>query len=174
MFWELNALRKKKDATLDDVIRVEKMISIIYSKIDKAVRVGVIHKNAASHRKSRLARRKKALLLFRGWYTAAPEKPAPLSAWFWFYCVEYSFVPGKDLMEKCFKLSVLSSAQFFWLNYLTINVQTFTHFVHFTFKIRFLESSISRSQIPFYEDNSKHDFFSMIIFQKHFNISALL
>jgi small subunit ribosomal protein S20 len=79
VLWELNALRKKKDATIDDVLRVEKMISIIHSKIDKAVRVGVIHKNAASHRKSRMARRKKALLLFRGWYTPAPENPTLVS-----------------------------------------------------------------------------------------------
>ncbi|KAJ3685223.1 hypothetical protein LUZ61_014387 [Rhynchospora tenuis] len=80
VFWLLNSLRKKKDATPEDVIPIEKMISIIYSKIDRAVRKGVFHKNTASHRKSRLARRKKALLMFRGWYTPAPEKPASMSS----------------------------------------------------------------------------------------------
>ncbi|KAJ4780930.1 hypothetical protein LUZ62_065187 [Rhynchospora pubera] len=80
VFWILNSLRKKKDATPEDIIPIEKMISIIYSKLDKAVRVGVFHKNTASHRKSRLARRKKALLIFRGWYTPAPEKSAAMSA----------------------------------------------------------------------------------------------
>ncbi|KAJ1689876.1 hypothetical protein LUZ63_014031 [Rhynchospora breviuscula] len=80
VLWILNSLRKKKNATPEDIIPIEKMISIIYSKIDKAVRVGVLHKNTASHRKSRLARRKKALLIFRGWYTPAPEKSASMSA----------------------------------------------------------------------------------------------
>ncbi|KAF3339738.1 30S ribosomal protein S20 [Carex littledalei] len=79
--WELGALRKKKDATPDDVLPIEKMISVIYSKIDKAVRKGVLHKNTASHRKSRLARRKRALLIYRGWYNpaAAAENPTPTS-----------------------------------------------------------------------------------------------
>lgn len=81
MVWALGALRKKKDATPDEVLPVEKMISVVYSKIDKAVRKGVLHKNTASHRKSRLARRKRDLLIYRGWYNpaAATENPTPTS-----------------------------------------------------------------------------------------------
>ncbi|KAJ3695706.1 hypothetical protein LUZ60_001083 [Juncus effusus] len=70
----LGSLRKKKDASMDDILQIEKMMSITYSRIDKAVRVGVMHKNTASHRKSRMARRKKAIMIYRGWYTPAPAE----------------------------------------------------------------------------------------------------
>ena len=54
-------LKKKTDATSEEIVPVEKLIAEAYSVIDKAVRVGTLHRNTGARRKSRLARRKKAV-----------------------------------------------------------------------------------------------------------------
>ncbi|GFP78628.1 30S ribosomal protein s20 chloroplastic [Phtheirospermum japonicum] len=68
----LEVLGKKPDAQPEEVVPVEKLIAEAYSVIDKAVRVGTLHRNTGARRKSRLARRKKAVEIQRGWYTPAP------------------------------------------------------------------------------------------------------
>lgn len=73
----LDALRKKKEAEPEEVLPIEKLIAEAYSVIDKAVKVGTLHKNTGARRKSRLARRKKAVEIHHGWYTPAE---APSSA----------------------------------------------------------------------------------------------
>ncbi|XP_071717055.1 small ribosomal subunit protein bS20c-like [Rutidosis leptorrhynchoides] len=74
---ELELLRKKTDAQPEEVIGIEKLIAEAYSVIDKAIQVGTLHKNTGARRKSRLARRKKAVEIYHGWY--APE-PTPATA----------------------------------------------------------------------------------------------
>ncbi|KAK9846286.1 hypothetical protein WJX81_001011 [Elliptochloris bilobata] len=51
---------------------VEKLISEAYKEVDKAVSKGVIHKNTAARRKSRLAAAKRSTLINSGLYTPAP------------------------------------------------------------------------------------------------------
>ncbi|KAF4378930.1 small ribosomal subunit protein bS20c [Cannabis sativa] len=69
----LETLKKKPDAQAEEVITVEKLIADAYSVIDKAVKVGTLHRNTGARRKSRLARRKKAVEIHHGWYTPASE-----------------------------------------------------------------------------------------------------
>ncbi|ONK79271.1 uncharacterized protein A4U43_C01F4680 [Asparagus officinalis] len=66
---ELDVLRKKTEAQPEEILVIEKLIAEAYSTIDKAVRVGTLHRNTGAHRKSRLARRKKAVEIHHGWYT---------------------------------------------------------------------------------------------------------
>ncbi|KAL0001331.1 hypothetical protein SO802_015112 [Lithocarpus litseifolius] len=67
----LDVLKKKTDAASEEIVPVEKLIAEAYSVIDKAVRVGTLHRNTGARRKSRLARRKKAVEIHHGWYTPA-------------------------------------------------------------------------------------------------------
>ncbi|PQQ12254.1 30S ribosomal protein S20 chloroplastic [Prunus yedoensis var. nudiflora] len=69
----LDVLKKKPDATPEEVLSIEKLIGEAYSIIDKAVKVGTLHRNTGARRKSRLARRKKAVEIHHGWYTPNPE-----------------------------------------------------------------------------------------------------
>lgn len=64
----LEGLKKKTDAQPDEIVSVEKLIGEAYSAIDKAVKVKALHKNTGARRKSRLARRKKAVEIHHGWY----------------------------------------------------------------------------------------------------------
>lgn len=48
---------------------VEKLISEAYSEMDKAVVKGVLHKNTAANRKSRIAVAKRKLMISSGLYT---------------------------------------------------------------------------------------------------------
>ncbi|KAG5398594.1 hypothetical protein IGI04_020408 [Brassica rapa subsp. trilocularis] len=64
----LDGLKKKPDAQPDEIVTVEKLIGEAYSAIDKAVKVRALHKNTGARRKSRLARRKKAVEIHHGWY----------------------------------------------------------------------------------------------------------
>ncbi|KAI3441518.1 uncharacterized protein J3R85_002102 [Psidium guajava] len=73
---ELDGLRKKSDAQAEDILLIEKLIAEAYSVIDKAVKVGTLHRNTGARRKSRLARRKKAVEIHHGWYTPAPAETA--------------------------------------------------------------------------------------------------
>ncbi|KAK1416754.1 hypothetical protein QVD17_25870 [Tagetes erecta] len=73
---ELDALRKKTDAQPEEVIGIEKLIAEAYSTIDKAIQVGTLHKNTGARRKSRLARRKKAVEIHHGWYAPEPTPAA--------------------------------------------------------------------------------------------------
>ncbi|KAB1216576.1 30S ribosomal protein S20, chloroplastic [Morella rubra] len=68
----LDVLKKKPEAEAEEVLPIEKLIADAYSVIDKAVRVGTLHRNTGARRKSRLARRKKAVEIHHGWYTPAP------------------------------------------------------------------------------------------------------
>lgn len=72
----LDALRKKPDAQGEEILTIEKLIAEAYSAIDKAVKVGSLHRNTGARRKSRLARRKKAVEIHHGWYTPAPAADA--------------------------------------------------------------------------------------------------
>ncbi|KAK4849875.1 hypothetical protein QYF36_001646 [Acer negundo] len=65
----LDGLKKKPDAQAEEVISIEKLIAEAYSAIDKAVKAGSLHRNTGARRKSRLARRKKAVEIHHGWYT---------------------------------------------------------------------------------------------------------
>ncbi|XP_009776691.1 small ribosomal subunit protein bS20c isoform X2 [Nicotiana tabacum] len=69
---ELDMLRKKPDAQPEEVLTIEKLIAEAYSVIDKAVKVGTLHRNTGARRKSRLARRKKAVEIHHGWYVPSP------------------------------------------------------------------------------------------------------
>ncbi|KAL3636889.1 hypothetical protein CASFOL_019188 [Castilleja foliolosa] len=68
----LEVLGEKTDAKPEEVVPVEKLIAEAYSVIDKAVRGGTLQRNIGARRKARLARRKKAVEIQRGWYTPAP------------------------------------------------------------------------------------------------------
>lgn len=70
----LDGLKKKAEAQSEEVLPIETLIAEAYSVIDKAVRAGTLHRNTAARRKSRLARRKKAVEIHHGWYT--PDSPA--------------------------------------------------------------------------------------------------
>ncbi|KAL6615786.1 hypothetical protein ACP70R_038056 [Stipagrostis hirtigluma subsp. patula] len=76
VFRALEKLRKKPDAQPEEIIEIEKMISEAYKAIDKTVKVGAMHRNTGNHRKSRLARRKKAIEILRGWYVPNTEPAA--------------------------------------------------------------------------------------------------
>ncbi|CAK9182979.1 unnamed protein product [Ilex paraguariensis] len=64
---ELDVLKKKPSAQPEEVLSIEKLIAEAYSVIDKAVKVGTLHRNTGARRKSRLARRKKAVEIHHGW-----------------------------------------------------------------------------------------------------------
>ncbi|KAL4278417.1 hypothetical protein GQ457_03G024180 [Hibiscus cannabinus] len=72
----LDVLRKKADAEAEEIFSVEKLIAEAYSVIDKAVKVGTLHRNTGARRKSRLARRKKTVEIHHGWYAPAPAENA--------------------------------------------------------------------------------------------------
>lgn len=65
----LDVLQKKTGAQSEEILAVEKLIAEAYSAIDKAVKAGALHRNTGANRKSRLARRKKAVEIHHGWYT---------------------------------------------------------------------------------------------------------
>ncbi|KAJ8512596.1 hypothetical protein OPV22_003030 [Ensete ventricosum] len=67
----LDVLRKKSDAQAEEIVTIEKLVADAYSAIDKAVQVGTLHRNTGARRKSRLARRKKAVEIHHGWYIPA-------------------------------------------------------------------------------------------------------
>ncbi|KAL3688197.1 hypothetical protein R1sor_014506 [Riccia sorocarpa] len=71
VFAALDDLKKKGASSQDDIKPVEALIAEAYSIIDKAVKVGTLHKNTGGNRKSRLARAKRALEIQMGWYTPA-------------------------------------------------------------------------------------------------------
>ncbi|OMO88942.1 Ribosomal protein S20 [Corchorus capsularis] len=73
---ELDGLRKKPDAQAEEIFPIEKLIAEAYSAIDKAVKAGSLHRNTGARRKSRLARRKKAVEIHHGWYTPVPAANA--------------------------------------------------------------------------------------------------
>ncbi|TKY66472.1 30S ribosomal protein S20 [Spatholobus suberectus] len=72
----LEVLKKKPDAQAEEILPIEKLIGEAYSVIDKAVRVGTLHRNTGANRKARLARRKKVVEIHHGWYTPVPEASA--------------------------------------------------------------------------------------------------
>ncbi|CAK8561368.1 unnamed protein product [Lathyrus sativus] len=72
----LDLLKKKSDAQREEILSIEKMIGETYSVIDKAVKVGTLHRNTGANRKSRLARRKRAIEIHHGWYTPVPQESA--------------------------------------------------------------------------------------------------
>ncbi|XWS52102.1 hypothetical protein CRYUN_Cryun11dG0038400 [Craigia yunnanensis] len=72
----LDVLRKNPDAQAEEIFPIEILIAEAYSVIDKAVKAGALHRNTGARRKSRLARRKKAVEIHRGWYTPAPAANA--------------------------------------------------------------------------------------------------
>lgn len=86
VFVALDGLKKKGQATSEDIAPVESLIAEAFSIIDKAVKVGTIHRNKGGHQKSRLSRAKKALEIQLGLYSpvAASQglqaiQPSPLT-----------------------------------------------------------------------------------------------
>lgn len=67
----LDGLKKKPEAQAEEILPVEKLIAEAYSVIDKAIKVGTLHRNTGARRKSQLARRKKAVEIHHGWYVPA-------------------------------------------------------------------------------------------------------
>ncbi|KAK4782393.1 hypothetical protein SAY86_016495 [Trapa natans] len=74
----LDGLKKNPEARAEEILPIEKLIAEAYSVIDKAVKVGTLHRNTGARRKSRLARRKKAVEIHHGWYV--PSAAASASA----------------------------------------------------------------------------------------------
>ncbi|XP_022877462.1 30S ribosomal protein S20, chloroplastic [Olea europaea var. sylvestris] len=72
----LDVLGKKPEAQAEEVLPIEMLIAEAYSVIDKAVKVGTLHRNTGARTKSRLARRKKAIEIQRGWFTPAASAPS--------------------------------------------------------------------------------------------------
>ena len=71
-FWKLlMCSRGNLMQHLKKFFQVEKLIAEAYSVIDKAMKVGTLHRNTGVRRKSRLAQRKKAVEIHHGWYTPA-------------------------------------------------------------------------------------------------------
>uniref|UniRef100_A0A1D1ZL43 Small ribosomal subunit protein bS20c n=1 Tax=Anthurium amnicola TaxID=1678845 RepID=A0A1D1ZL43_9ARAE len=71
VFEALDGLKKKTEAEAEELLPIEKLVAEAYSAIDKAVKVGTLHRNTGARRKSRLARRKKSVEIHHGWYTPA-------------------------------------------------------------------------------------------------------
>eukprot|EP00249_Psilotum_nudum_P006396 c19712_g1_i1 orf=258-803(-) len=71
VFLALDGLKKKSERSHDDLLQIESLIAEAYSVIDKAVKVGTLHRNTGANRKSRLARAKKVVEIQLGWYTPA-------------------------------------------------------------------------------------------------------
>ena len=69
-------IKKKTDTQPEEVIGIKKLIADAFSVIDKANQVGTLHRNTGARRKSRLARRKKAVEIHHGWYTPEPTPAA--------------------------------------------------------------------------------------------------
>ncbi|XP_047976295.1 30S ribosomal protein S20, chloroplastic [Salvia hispanica] len=70
----LEVLVKKQGVEAEEILPIEKLIAEAYSAIDKAVKAGTLHRNTGARRKSRLARRKKAVEIHHGWYTPSPSE----------------------------------------------------------------------------------------------------
>ncbi|KAG6434760.1 hypothetical protein SASPL_106402 [Salvia splendens] len=70
----LEVLVKKQGVEAEEILPIEKMIAEAYSAIDKAVKAGTLHRNTGARRKSRLARRKKAVEIHHGWYKPSPSE----------------------------------------------------------------------------------------------------
>lgn len=58
----------------EDLNPVQKLISEAYQEIDKAVVKGVLHKNTAARRKSKLAVARQRVLIANGLYTPQPAQ----------------------------------------------------------------------------------------------------
>ena len=69
-------LKKKADASPEELAPIDRLMAEAYSAIDKAVVKGTLHRNTGARRKSRLARNKKAVEIQRGWYTPTPAQAA--------------------------------------------------------------------------------------------------
>ncbi|KMZ76076.1 30S ribosomal protein S20, chloroplastic [Zostera marina] len=76
----LDVLQKKTEAMVEEVVPIEKLIGEAYSAIDKAVKCGTLHKNTGANRKSRLARRKKAVEIHHGWYSLPSSSQSVITA----------------------------------------------------------------------------------------------
>eukprot|EP00200_Dunaliella_tertiolecta_P004631 CAMPEP_0202350964 /NCGR_PEP_ID=MMETSP1126-20121109/7815_1 /ASSEMBLY_ACC=CAM_ASM_000457 /TAXON_ID=3047 /ORGANISM="Dunaliella tertiolecta, Strain CCMP1320" /LENGTH=196 /DNA_ID=CAMNT_0048943019 /DNA_START=23 /DNA_END=613 /DNA_ORIENTATION=+ len=63
------------DATADDMAAVEKLVNEAYTEIDKAVTRGILHKNTAARKKSRVAKYKRMVAMATGLFTPTPEHP---------------------------------------------------------------------------------------------------
>ncbi|MCO5560980.1 hypothetical protein L7F22_014600 [Adiantum nelumboides] len=73
VFVAIESLKKDVSASAEMLSSIETLIGEAFSTIDKAVRVGTLHRNTGAHRKSRLSRAKKVLEMERGWYTPTPD-----------------------------------------------------------------------------------------------------
>lgn len=73
VFVALRGLQKAGSAEENAMASVETLISEAYSIIDKAVKVGTIHRNKGNRRKSRLGRAKRAVNVALGLYAPQPE-----------------------------------------------------------------------------------------------------
>lgn len=71
-----------KSQALDEqqLEQLESFVADAYSRIDKAVTKGTLHRNTADRRKARVSKYKRQALIAAGLYTPQPEQPG-----FFFY-----------------------------------------------------------------------------------------
>jgi small subunit ribosomal protein S20 len=63
------------NASLEDLANVERLVSEAYEEIDKAVVKGVLHKNNAAHKKSRVAKYKRLVAMAAGQFQPQQDHP---------------------------------------------------------------------------------------------------
>lgn len=80
VFVALDGLKKKTDATEEDFKPIEKLIGEAFKIIDKAAKVGSLHRNKAGHQKSRLSRAKRTMMIQLGLYTPSAPSSEPTAA----------------------------------------------------------------------------------------------
>jgi len=62
-------------ADAPELKQIEQLVSEAYTEIDKAVKVGTLHKNTGDRRKARVAKYKRQALIAAGAYVPTPEQP---------------------------------------------------------------------------------------------------
>ncbi|KAI5084679.1 hypothetical protein GOP47_0000848 [Adiantum capillus-veneris] len=72
VFVAIEGLKKDASASEEMLSPIETLIGEAFSTIDKAVKIGTLHRNTGARRKSRLSRAKKVLEVEQGWYTPTP------------------------------------------------------------------------------------------------------
>lgn len=76
VFSTIDGMKFDLPKTVEDVAPVSQLISEAYKEIDKAVAKGILHRNTAARRKSRLGRAKTGLMVESGLYTPPPPPAA--------------------------------------------------------------------------------------------------
>lgn len=64
-----------KETTEEDVKAIEKLVGEAYKEIDKAAGKGILHKNNAARKKSRVAKYKRHVLMVAGMWAPPADHP---------------------------------------------------------------------------------------------------